>query len=50
MIYNGTLNDYENVCNSCKIYIALLVIAFSIIIGISSAYFYFCWYLKRGNF
>ena len=21
MIYNGTLNDYENVCNSCTIYI-----------------------------
>ena len=21
VIYNGTLNDYENVCNSCTIYI-----------------------------
>ena len=49
MIYNGTLNDYENVCNSCTIYIVLLVIAFLIIIGISSAHFYFYWYLKRIN-
>ena len=37
MIYN----DYEKVCNSCTIYIVLFVIAFSIIIGISSGYFYF---------
>ena len=40
-------NDYRNVCNSCTIYIALFVIAFLIIIGISSAYFYFHWYLKK---
>ena len=31
MIYNTTVN--ENVCNSCTIYIVLLVIAFLIIIG-----------------
>ena len=37
MIYN----DYGNVCNSCTIYIELFVIAFLIIIGITSAYFYF---------
>ena len=37
MIYN----DYENVCNSCTIYIVLFVIAFLIIIGISSAFIYF---------
>ena len=34
MIYNGTVNDYEKVCNSCTIYIVLFVIAFLIIIGI----------------
>ena len=28
MIYNGTLSDYENVCNSCTIYIVLFVICF----------------------
>ena len=41
MIYNGTFNDYRKVCNSCIIYIVLFVIVFLIIIGISSAYFYF---------
>ena len=49
MIYNETLNDYENVCNSCTIYIVLFVIAFLIIIGISSAFIYFYWYLKKSN-
>ena len=28
MIYNDTLNNYESVCNSCIIYIALLVTVF----------------------
>ena len=37
------INDYERVCNSCAVYIALFVIAFLIIIGIS----YFHWSLKR---
>ena len=37
MIYN----DYRNVCNSCTICILLFVIPFLMIIGISSAYFYF---------
>ena len=49
MIYNATLNNYGNVCNVCTIYIALFVIAFLIIIGIISAYFYFYWYLKKDN-
>ena len=49
MIYNENLIDYENVCKSCRTYIALLVIAFLIIIGISGAYFYFNWYLKTIN-
>ena len=41
MIYNGTFNDYENVCKSCTIHIILFVIAFIIIIGISGAFVYF---------
>ena len=32
-----TLNNYGNVCNSCTIFIALIVTAFLIIIGISNA-------------
>ena len=47
IIYNGTLNDYENVCNSGTIYIVLFVIAFLRIGGISSAFIYFHWYLKK---
>ena len=47
MIFNATLNDYENICGSCTIYIVLFVIAFLIIIGISSAFIYFHWYLKK---
>ena len=33
--------------NSCTIYILLSVIAFLIIMGVSSACFYFHWYLKN---
>ena len=40
IIYNGTVNNNEKVSNSCTVYIALFVIAFLIIIGISSAYFF----------
>ena len=47
LIYNGTLSDSKNVCNSCTIYIVLILIAFLIIISISSAFLYFHWYLKR---
>ena len=47
MIYNSTLNHYGKKCRSCTVYIILFVIAFLIIIGISSAYFYFHWYLKK---
>ena len=39
-------NNYGNVCNSCTIYIVLFVISFLIIIGISTAFVYFHWYLK----
>ena len=49
MVYNETLNDYGRVSNSCTIYIVLFVIAFLIIIGISSTYFYFYWNLKKHN-
>ena len=41
-----TLNDYESVCWSCTVYITLFVIAFLIMIGISSAFIYFHWYLE----
>ena len=47
MIYNGTVNDYEKVCNSCTIYIVLFAIAFLIIIDVSSAFIYFNWYSKK---
>ena len=47
MTYNGTLNDYEKVFNSCTICIVLFVVAFLIIICISGAYFYFDCYLKK---
>ena len=40
-IYNVTLNDYENVCNSCTVYKVLFAITFLIIIDISSAFIYF---------
>ena len=40
MIYNTTLNDYRKVCNSCKIYIVLLVVFFIIRISIISVFIY----------
>ena len=43
------LNDHESVCGSCTICIVLFDIAFLIIIGISSAFIYFHWYLKKSN-
>ena len=43
-----TVNDYENVSNSCTICIVLLVIFLIICIRIS-AFAYFHWYLKKGN-
>ena len=49
VIYNETLNDCQKVCNYCTIYEPLFVIALLIIIGISNAYLYFHWYLKRSN-
>ena len=49
LIYNDTLNYYGKVCNSWTTCIVLLVIVFLIIIGISSACFYFNWYLKGSD-
>ena len=49
MIYNGALNDSENVWDSCTIYIVLFVISSLIIICISSAFIYFHWYLKNSH-
>ena len=47
LIYNGTVNDYEEVCNSCMVYLLLFVIFLIISIGISSCFIYFHWYLKN---
>ena len=44
MIYNGTLNDYGKICNSCTVCIILLVIFFIMSIGITSVFNYFYWY------
>ena len=42
-------NNYGKVCNSCIIYNILFIIAFWMIIGISSAFIHFHWYLKKGT-
>ena len=52
MIYNVILNaipfnDCEKKCNSCTVYIILLVIFFIVNIRISSVFICFYWYLKR---
>ena len=47
MIYNATLNYYGEICNSCTVYIVLLVTFFIVSISISSVFIYFHWYLKR---
>ena len=52
MIYSDPLNaipfnDYGKICNSCTVYIVLLVIFFIVSISISSVFIYFHWYLKR---
>ena len=41
MIYNVTLYDYGKACKSCALYIVLLIITFTIIMGIGSAWIYF---------
>ena len=47
MIHNVTLDYYGEKCASLVVQLVLLVIFFRIIIGISTAFFY--WYLKRDN-
>ena len=47
MIHNETLN--QNVCNSCRVCIALLAIAFVIVIAIGGTFIYFHRCLKRDN-
>ena len=47
IIYNEILNDYGKVCNSCAMYIVLLVIDFSIVIDFGSLYIYFYWKLNK---
>ena len=43
----GEYLDYKNCkCSSCTLSIVLFVIAFLMIIGITSVYFYYHWYLK----
>ena len=46
MIYNSTLNDYEQICSFCVVFIILFVIFFIISINICSVFNYFHWYLK----
>ena len=48
LIYNKTLNDYKNVCNFCTIFVILLIF-FIISTGLSCAFVYFHWYLKKGS-
>ena len=54
MLHNETLNmillhDYEKMCNSCTIYIALFAVSFTKNICISIVFIYFHWYLKKDN-
>ena len=48
-IINLNLNDYDKVRGSCTKYIVLFVVASLIILGISGAFIYFHWYLKKSN-
>ena len=49
LIYNKTLNDYGNFCSSCTVCTVLLVIFFITNAGISCAFAYFYWCLKKSN-
>ena len=50
MICNVTLHDHGKVCNSCTIYIALLIITFVILMSIDSVYIYFYWHTIKDCF
>ena len=41
------LKDYGKARNFCAIYVALIAVAFLMIIDITSASIYFHWYLKK---
>ena len=45
MIYNSNINDFKKICNSCIVYILLVI--FFISISISIVFIYFHWYLTR---
>ena len=47
MMYNLTLNDYENICSPCTVYIVFFVEFFIIGVSISGAFAFFYWHLKR---
>ena len=44
MIYNVTLNDHGKVCNSCTMYIVLLIITSITLMCIGSVFIYFYWH------
>ena len=48
-LYSNEINDYEKICNSCRVFIVLFIIFFIQSISISSAFIYFHWYLKKSN-
>ena len=50
MIYNVTLNDHGKVCNSCTVYIVLLIITFITLICIGGVYIYFHWHTMKNCF
>ena len=50
MIHNATLNDYGRVCNSCAIYIVLLIIIFMIFMVTGSVFIYFYWHTIKHCF
>ena len=45
MIHKATLNEYGTICESCMLYIKLLIIMFTLIIAISSGCLSF--YLRK---
>ena len=49
-IYNATLYNYQKVCESCMLYIILLIITFIIIMCIGSIFQYFYWYPTKKLF
>ena len=48
-LYSNEINDYEKICNSCRVFIVLFIIFFILSISISSAFIYFHWCLKKSN-